>query len=457
MLILKHLLALVAVAAIGGCTTFSVVKFDPHVNPDEEGFRYSLPKPFLQVIPNSDGTISVTAVYLPDLDNTFVIRSKAYLSTGTINISRQGGLLTQVTFGSDTSGAPVAALQTGTALAAAALGSAQSAGGAGGSGNAGGGNPAGGNTGASNGPSGGSPSGAGGANSSTPSNQGLSSANMATAGIVTSGAPAANQNTMSATVQPSQNAQPMPPSNLALQGERQGPALFAINEGPPEEGGIITLSAQTIKDASAQPTWPTYQIYTLPAAPTLLPQKDISFVPDANNVLSATFIATGSVVGCDASPQSAADNLKMSVTLVDSTHIKLSITGGLHGSHSVNVTLKYLDSIGMPHDSVNVLNFTLPSDVPTAPTLVPQNGAQLTTDKATGGYSGTFVVTSNILGCQALTAQAAAAYVDSTHVKLYLDQAAGAGPHSVTLRLLYTDANGNAAHSDIPINVVVVP
>jgi hypothetical protein len=79
----------------GSCTSIEVKKLtDDSAN--VPGIRYSLPKPFIQVTPNADGSVAVEVVYLPDADNTYAIDAAAYASSLTLDIQLEKGFLKKV-------------------------------------------------------------------------------------------------------------------------------------------------------------------------------------------------------------------------------------------------------------------------------------------------------------------------------------------------------------------------
>jgi len=103
-----------------GCASISVKKVEP--GKASVGLRYSLPKPFIQVVPQADGTVAVDVIYLPDTQNTYAINTWSFMSSYVYQVSLdQNGLLNAVEFKQNTSvvGQQVAA--TGGAVAAQAV------------------------------------------------------------------------------------------------------------------------------------------------------------------------------------------------------------------------------------------------------------------------------------------------------------------------------------------------
>lgn len=102
-----------------GCASMTVTKITPDNSKTVTGIRYSLPKPFIQVTPQADGTIAVDVLYLPDSNNTYAINTSSFMSTYTFQAALdQNGMLNAVEFKQNTSvvGQQVAA-SAGTAAA----------------------------------------------------------------------------------------------------------------------------------------------------------------------------------------------------------------------------------------------------------------------------------------------------------------------------------------------------
>jgi len=96
--ILGKALVVSVLALAGGCTTLTVTKLSDG-DRMTKGLRYYLPKPYLQVTPQADGTISVDVVYLPDKSQSYAIDTSSYLSSYTFQATRdEKGLLTSLEF-----------------------------------------------------------------------------------------------------------------------------------------------------------------------------------------------------------------------------------------------------------------------------------------------------------------------------------------------------------------------
>ena len=109
-------IALLLCVALSGCSTLSVKKIDPD-DAKTKGVRFSLPRPYLLVTPQADGTIEVSDVYLPDPQATFAAHGASYLATHTLDLEIAGGVLTVATWKADDTGVVAQALETGSAVA----------------------------------------------------------------------------------------------------------------------------------------------------------------------------------------------------------------------------------------------------------------------------------------------------------------------------------------------------
>jgi hypothetical protein len=94
-----------ALLALSGCADVSVQKVTNDNWRTVEGRRYSLPKPYIQILPQGDDTIAVSVLMLPDGDNTYAIAPSSTMSTYVFQITtNQNGTLAAVEFKQDTSG-----------------------------------------------------------------------------------------------------------------------------------------------------------------------------------------------------------------------------------------------------------------------------------------------------------------------------------------------------------------
>jgi hypothetical protein len=93
---------LIMAATLCGCASLTVTKVDDHS--PVAGIRYYLPKPFLQVTPRADGTVSLDVIYLPDKDHEYAIDPSSTFSAYTFQVSRdEKGLLTAIEYKASTS------------------------------------------------------------------------------------------------------------------------------------------------------------------------------------------------------------------------------------------------------------------------------------------------------------------------------------------------------------------
>jgi len=94
---------LAASALMVGCANLSVTKVTASNDATVKGIRYYLPKPYLQVAPKADGTISVAVVYLPDTSHEYAVDTTSLASSYTFQIARDPlGLLSGVEYKADT-------------------------------------------------------------------------------------------------------------------------------------------------------------------------------------------------------------------------------------------------------------------------------------------------------------------------------------------------------------------
>lgn len=105
----NRLLALLAITLplLGGCV--SIVTNKPATNTDE-GLRYSLPVPVLQVTPQPDGTMAIEVLYLPDPKNTYVVSASSFIGSYTLDVKTNNGLLDTVSFSPDSTGVATQAI-----------------------------------------------------------------------------------------------------------------------------------------------------------------------------------------------------------------------------------------------------------------------------------------------------------------------------------------------------------
>jgi len=116
------ILLVCSIMVFTGCADLKVTKVSSDGGPKVSGLRYSLPKPFIQVVPQGDGTISVSVVYLPDNKNTYAIDTTSCMSNYVFQVSLdQNGLLNAVEFKKSTSAVGQQVAATSGAIAAQVL------------------------------------------------------------------------------------------------------------------------------------------------------------------------------------------------------------------------------------------------------------------------------------------------------------------------------------------------
>ena len=108
-------LAGLVLCAVSGCTQLTVKRVAPESA--DQGIRYSLPKPFVQVTPQPDGSVTADIVFLPDSDNTYAIQADSYLAAHTLTVSAANGLLTKVSWNGDSSAVVAQGVQSAEAVA----------------------------------------------------------------------------------------------------------------------------------------------------------------------------------------------------------------------------------------------------------------------------------------------------------------------------------------------------
>lgn len=96
-------LLLGAVVLLPGCAKLQVTKVTDANAATGKGVHYYLPKPFIQVTPQADGTVAVDVVYLPDKSHEYAIDTSSTLSAFTFQVARdEKGLLTSVEYKAST-------------------------------------------------------------------------------------------------------------------------------------------------------------------------------------------------------------------------------------------------------------------------------------------------------------------------------------------------------------------
>lgn len=102
--LVRNAVLLVVATLCVGCTFVTVTKVKPETDtPSTPGQRFSLPRPYIQVTPQSDGSIVADVVYLPDPDRTYVIASSSYLASDTLEVTTDGGVIKTINWTGDSS------------------------------------------------------------------------------------------------------------------------------------------------------------------------------------------------------------------------------------------------------------------------------------------------------------------------------------------------------------------
>jgi len=93
----------VVLLLLAGCASLTVTKVTNDNEATVRGIRYYLPKPYLQVVPKADGTVSVTVIYLPDTSHEYAVDTTSWVSSYTFQIARDPfGLLSGIEYKADT-------------------------------------------------------------------------------------------------------------------------------------------------------------------------------------------------------------------------------------------------------------------------------------------------------------------------------------------------------------------
>ncbi|WP_233810264.1 hypothetical protein [Paraburkholderia sp. HP33-1] len=102
---------------IAGCANIDVKKVDGDLSA-VKGQRYYLPKPAIQVVPQTNGTVAVSILYLPDKSHSYAIDAKSWLSAYSLQVlSNPDGTLSGVYYQGDTTAVSQQAATTAGSLA----------------------------------------------------------------------------------------------------------------------------------------------------------------------------------------------------------------------------------------------------------------------------------------------------------------------------------------------------
>ena len=115
-------LAVTAALAVSGCVTF----VDSHVAKDnEKGFVYYLPMPVIVVTPQADGTAKVEVEYLPDESKAYTLHAWSLVSSYTLDVQTENGMLKTVSLDADSAQVTKSAIDAASMVADKALTAAQ--------------------------------------------------------------------------------------------------------------------------------------------------------------------------------------------------------------------------------------------------------------------------------------------------------------------------------------------
>lgn len=86
------------------CASVTVTKITPNTDTSNvKGQRFNLPRPYIQVIPQGDGSIVADIVYLPDPDHAYAVRSSSRFSSDSLEVVIDAGLLKSLNWSGDSS------------------------------------------------------------------------------------------------------------------------------------------------------------------------------------------------------------------------------------------------------------------------------------------------------------------------------------------------------------------
>lgn len=94
---------------LSGCSTFVRSQI---ATPQAEGIQYSLPAPIIRVTPQPNGTMTVDVDYLPDPDNTYTLKTSSFLSSYTLDVQRENGMLKSVSLDAKSDAVAAAAVES---------------------------------------------------------------------------------------------------------------------------------------------------------------------------------------------------------------------------------------------------------------------------------------------------------------------------------------------------------
>lgn len=111
-------LSIVVGLFLPGCATFIDSKV---AGPKESGFVYYLPMPVIVVTPQTDGTATVELQYLPDESKAYTLHARSLVSSYTLDVQTDNGLLKTVSLDSDSAQTTKTAVDAASTIADKAL------------------------------------------------------------------------------------------------------------------------------------------------------------------------------------------------------------------------------------------------------------------------------------------------------------------------------------------------
>lgn len=90
---------------LSGCACLTVTKLSPvtDIISATKGQRFSLPRPYIQVTPKEDGSISADIVYLPDPEHSYAVSSFSIFANDILEVYTADGIVTQINWMGDSS------------------------------------------------------------------------------------------------------------------------------------------------------------------------------------------------------------------------------------------------------------------------------------------------------------------------------------------------------------------
>jgi hypothetical protein len=113
----QQCVVLASIVTLTGCTHVVVERIKPDTDASAvRGQRFSLPRPYIQVTPQADGSVVAEVVYMPDPDHTYAIHSYSIFATNALEvITENSGIIKSVNWTADSSAVVAGAItSTGT-------------------------------------------------------------------------------------------------------------------------------------------------------------------------------------------------------------------------------------------------------------------------------------------------------------------------------------------------------